>query len=408
MSNRRNAALGFILVTILIDTIGFGVIIPVLPQLIMELTHGTTSEAARSGGWLLFTFALAQFVFAPVLGGLSDKYGRRPILLASLFGFGLDYILLAFAPTLAWLFVGRTIAGILGASFTTAGAYIADVSPPEKRAQNFGMIGAAFGVGFIIGPALGGFLGAYGSRIPFFAAAALSLLNWLYGFFILPESLKQENRRPFAWKRANPVGALLNLKRYPLVLGLVASLILIYIASHAVQSNWSYYTIEKFKWDSKLIGGSLAAVGILVAFVQGYLIRIVIPALGQKRSLYLGLMLNAIGLSLFAIATESWMMFAFLVPYCLGGVGGPALQGIISSQVSPNEQGELQGALTSLMSMTSIFGPLLMAQLFSYFTAESAPIYLPGAPMWMGALLILISLLLAARALSGEIGKKIH
>jgi DHA1 family tetracycline resistance protein-like MFS transporter len=401
MRSNKQAALGFIFVTILIDTIGFGIIIPVLPNLIIELTHSTTSEAARIGGWLLFAFAIMQFLCAPVLGGLSDRYGRRPILLGSLFGFGLDYIFLALAPTLGWLFVGRIIAGVMGASFTTAGAYIADISTPEKRGQNFGIIGAAFGLGFIIGPAMGGFLGAYGSRVPFMAAAFLSLLNFLYGLFILPESLKRENRRPFEWKRANPVGSLLNLKRYPVVLGLVTSLVLIYIAAHAVQSNWSYYTIEKFKWNSTMIGGSLAAVGVLISIVQGGLIRIVIPAWGQKASLYVGLGLYSFGLVLFAFATEGWMMFAFLIPYCLGGIAGPALQGIISSQVPSNEQGELQGALTSLMSVTSIFGPLLMAQLFSYFTAANAPVYFPGAPMLMGAVLTLLSLLLAIRALAG-------
>jgi DHA1 family tetracycline resistance protein-like MFS transporter len=248
---------------------------------------------------------------------------------------------------------------------------------------------------------MGGLLGEYGSRVPFLAAAVLSLLNFLYGLFILPESLKSENRRPFEWKRANPVGSMLNLKRYPVVLGLVASLVLIYIAAHAVQSNWSYYTIEKFKWNSSTIGASLAAVGLLIAIVQGGLIRIIIPAWGQKPSLYLGLGLYSIGFVLFALATEGWMMFAFLIPYCLGGIAGPALQGIISSQVPSNEQGELQGALTSLMSVTSIFGPLLMSQLFSYFTASDAPVYFPGAPMIMGAVLTLLSLLLALRALTG-------
>lgn len=406
MKSSKQAAIGFIFVTLLIDTIGFGIIIPVLPNLIIELTRGTTSEAARIGGWLLFAFAIVQFLFAPILGGLSDQYGRRPILLGSLFGFGLDYIFLALAPTIGWLFVGRLIAGALGASFTTAGAYIADISTPEKRGQNFGMIGAAFGLGFIIGPGLGGLLGSLGPRVPFMAAAGLSLLNWLYGYFILPESLKVENRRKFEWKRANPVASLLNLKRYPVVLGLVASLVLIYIASHAVQSNWSYYTIEKFGWGSAMIGASLAAVGILIAIVQGGLIRIIIPAWGQKNSLYIGLALYSIGFVLFAFATEGWMMFAFLIPYCLGGIAGPALQGIISSQVPANEQGELQGALTSLMSVTSIIGPLLMTQLFSAFTGPAAIIYFPGAPMAMGGVLTLLSLILAMRALAGFAGDK--
>jgi len=406
MKAGRQAAIGFIFVTILIDTIGFGIIIPVLPNLIIELTHGTTSEAARIGGWLLFAFAIVQFLFAPVLGGLSDRYGRRPILLGSLFGFGLDYIFLALAPTIGWLFVGRIIAGALGASFTTAAAYIADISTPEKRGQNFGMMGAAFGLGFIIGPAIGGLLGAFGSRVPFMAAAGLSLLNWLYGYFVLPESLKTENRRVFDWKRANPIGSLLNLKRYPVVLGLVASLMLIYIAAHAVQSNWSYYTMEKFGWGPAMIGISLAAVGLLIAIVQGGLIRIIIPAWGQKNSLYIGLALYSLGFFLFSIATESWMMFAFLIPYCLGGIAGPALQGIISAQVPSNEQGELQGALTSLMSVTSIIGPILMTQLFSAFTGDSATYYFPGAPMVMGGILTVISLVLAMRALAGFVAVK--
>jgi DHA1 family tetracycline resistance protein-like MFS transporter len=261
------------------------------------------------------------------------------------------------------------------------------------------MIGAAFGLGFIVGPAIGGLLGNYGARIPFLVAAGLSLVNCLYGFFILPESLKIENRRAFDWKRANPINSLLNLKRYPLIIGLVASLVLIYIAAHAVQSNWSFYTIEKFKWSPAMIGWSLTAVGLLISAVQGGLIRVVIPKWGQKRSLYIGLGLYVIGFVLFSFATAGWMMFVFLIPYCLGGIAGPALQGIISTQVPANEQGELQGALTGLMSATSIAGPLLMTQLFSYFTSSSSPIYFPGAPMLMGAFLTFLSLLLAMRAL---------
>lgn len=395
----RKPAIGFIFVTLLIDTIGFGIIIPVMPNLISQLAHVNISAASKLGGYLLFAFAVMQFLFAPIMGGLSDRYGRRPILLASLLGFGLDYILLAFAPNYYWLFIGRMIAGAMGASFTTASAYIADISTPENRAQNFGMVGAAFGLGFIIGPAIGGLLGSYGARVPFLFAASLSLINCLYGFFILPESLKQKNRRPFDWKRANPVGSIMNLKRYPVIIGLVTSLILIYIAAHAVQGNWSYYTIEKFKWSEKMIGLSLATVGILVAAVQGGLTRVVLPKWGQKKSLYIGLTLYSVGYILFAIATQGWMMFVFLIPYCMGGLAGPALQGIISAQVPANEQGELQGALTCLMSVTSIVGPLIMTQLFAYFTAPNAPVYFPGAPMAMGGFLTLISLLLAWRSL---------
>ncbi len=399
MSKRQSPAILFIFITLLIDVIGIGIIVPVLPQLIQELTGGSLSDAARYGGFLMFAYSAMQFLFSPILGGLSDQYGRRPVLLISLFGFGIDYILLGFAPTIGWLFLGRLLAGIMGASFTTASAYIADISTPEKRAQNFGMIGAAFGIGFIIGPVLGGVLGHYGARVPFFVSAGLTLLNWLYGYFILPESLQLENRRKFDWKRANPVSSLLNLKRYPVIIGLLSSLVLLYIAGHSVQGIWSFFTIEKFHWTSDMVGYSLGFVGLMVAIVQGGLTRIIIPKLGQKRSVYVGLSLYALGLLLFAFASQGWMMYAILVPYAMGGIAGPSIQGIISGQVSPNEQGELQGSLTSIMSLTSIVGPLLMSSLFSYFTSKSAPIYFPGAAFLMGSVMVLISVLLAYRSL---------
>jgi DHA1 family tetracycline resistance protein-like MFS transporter len=395
---KREAALGFIFITLLIDITGFGIVIPVFPKLIEHLIHGNLSDAARYGGWLTFAYAIMQFLFSPVLGNLSDKYGRRPILLGSLLGFGIDYIFLAFAPSIWWLFVGRIIAGITGASFTTASAYIADVSTPEKRAQNFGIIGAAFGLGFIIGPVLGGILGQYSVKLPFLAAAGLALLNAAYGYFILPESLSKENRREFEWKRANPIGSLVQLKKYPAISGLIASLILIYIAAHAVQSTWTFFTMERFKWSESLVGYSLGFVGLLSGLVQGLLIRVTIPKLGQKKSIVFGLLLYSFGLFLFAFANQSWMMFAILVPYCLGGIAGPALQGLISNQIPPNEQGELQGGLTSLMSVTSIIGPPLMTSLFAWFTDKRAPFLFPGAPFLMGAVLILISTLLAVRS----------
>lgn len=405
MSGKKNAAIGFIFVTLLIDVIGFGIIIPIMPDLIKELTGGTLSQASEYGGLLMFAFATAQFIFSPVLGNLSDRFGRRPVLLISLFGFSLDYMLLALAPNITWLFIGRTLAGIMGASFTTAGAYIADISPPEKRAQNFGMIGVAFGVGFIIGPVMGGLLGRFGTRVPFYAAAGLTMLNWLYGYFILPESLKPENRRAFEWKRANPVGSLMHFNKYK-IMGLVGSLVLIYIAQHAVQSNWTFYTMEKFKWTEDIIGYSLGVVGILVAIVQGGLIRVINPKLGQKGSVYAGLILSATGFTLFAFASESWMMFVFLIPYCFGGIAGPALQGIMSSGIPPNEQGELQGALTSLMSATTIFGPLMMTSIFAYFTAKTAPVYFPGAPFILGGFLTLVALFWAMKYLASYKPKK--
>lgn len=402
MPSSKQAALGFIFVTILIDVIGFGIIIPVMPKLIEDMIHGDLSAASKWGGWLTFAFAIMQFLFAPVLGNLSDRYGRRPVLLFSLFGFGIDYILLALAPNIGWLFVGRVIAGITGASFTTATAYIADISAPEDRAKNFGMIGAAFGLGFIIGPVIGGLLGSLGPRVPFIAAAALTLLNWLYGYFVLPESLSKEHRRKFEWKRANPMGSLLHLTKYPALSGLIISLMLVYIASHSVQSTWAFFNMEKFKWDEKMVGISLGVVGLLVGLVQGGLIRVVTPKLGNEKSIYMGLGLYTLGMVLFAFASQSWMMFAFLIPYCLGGICGPSLQAVISSHVPANEQGELQGALTSMMSATTIVGPPLMTNLFAYFTKKNAPVYFPGAPFLLGAFLMLVSTILAYRMFKTE------
>lgn len=370
-----------------------------MPKLLEQMIKGDLSQASQYGGWLTFVFALMQFLFAPILGGLSDQYGRRSVLLISLFGFGVDYILLGFAPTIEWLFVGRIIAGITGASFTTASAYIADISPVEKRAANFGLIGMAFGLGFIIGPVLGGLLGKFGPRVPFFAAAALTLLNWLYGYFILPESLKTENRRPFDWKRANPLGSILRLKRYPMIISLVACLLCIYIGAHANQSTWTFITMEKFKWDEELVGYSLGFIGLMYAIVQGGLVRVIVPKLGYKSSVFVGLFFYAFGFLCFAFANQSWMMFAFMVPFALGGIAGPALQGIISSQVPANEQGELQGTLTGLISITSIIGPLLMTNLFSYFTSSEAPFYFPGMPFLAGSILAFMGMFLIIRSL---------
>ena len=391
MHTKRKAAIGFIFITLMIDVTGLGLIIPVLPKLIEQLIHGSISDASRYGGWLTGTYAIMQFLFAPIIGGLSDKFGRRPVLLFSLFGFAIDYLFLSFAPSIGWLFVGRGIAGIMGASFTTATAYIADISTNENRAQNFGMVGAAFGVGFIIGPVLGGLLGSFGPRIPFMVAAGLSFLNCIYGYFILPESLPKENRRPFNWKTAVPGLSLLKLKKYPALGGLIIAFALIYIASHAVQSNWSFFAIEKFGWNTKMIGISLGVVGLLVGAVQGGLIRIVNPWLGNEKSVYTGLLLYALGLLLFAFASQSWMMFVFLIPYCLGGICGPALQSIISVSVPANEQGELQGALTSLISLTSMIGPPLMTGLFAYYTNPSRAVHFSGASFLLGAVLMLLS-----------------
>jgi len=399
MSDKRAPALGFIFVTILLDVIGLGIIIPVVPKLIQQLTGEGLSRASEYSGWLTFAYAAAQFCFAPVMGGLSDKLGRRPVLLAALLGLGLDYIFLSFAPTLAWLFVGRVLAGITGASFTTATAYIADISTPKNRAQNFGLVGAAFGIGFIIGPAVGGLLAGFGARVPFMVAAGLSLCNFLYGLLVLPESLAPGMRRPFEWRRANPVASLLRLGRYPTILGLVAALVLIYLAGSATQSVWTFYTMLKFGWTEKLVGISLAVVGLFSGLVQGGLVRVAIPKLGAARAIVIGLLCYAVGFVLFAFAPSGGLMLAFLAPYCLGGIAGPALQGTISGQVPANEQGELQGALTSLISATGVVGPLIMTHLFGYFTGPKAPVRFPGAPFVLGAALALVSAGLAVRSL---------
>lgn len=398
-----NAALTFIFITLLIDCIGLGIIIPVTPRLIEELTGANISVAAEYGGLLTFAYAAMQFAFSPILGALSDKYGRRPIILISLFGLGIDYLFLAFAPTLFWLFAGRIVAGIAGASYTTATAYIADISTPEKRAQNFGMVGVAFGLGFIIGPVIGGLFSGMGIRVPFMIAAGLALLNFVYGYFILPESLDKSHRRDLDFKRLDPISSLVALKRYPVIIGLIWATFLIYVAGHAAQSVWAFYTIEKFGWNEQWVGYSLGFVGVTIALVQGGLIRYAIPKLGQKNAVYTGLVFEALALTLFAFATRGWMMFAFMIPYSLGGISGPAIQGIISNAVPDNEQGELQGGLTGLLSITSIIGPLVMTGLFSYFTRASTGIYFPGAPYLLGSILTLISLWICYRTLKSQI-----
>ena len=391
MKNQK-AAIGFIFVTLLIDVIGFGIIIPVIPKLLSEMMHIKVNEASKYGGFLLVAFSVAQFICSPILGNLSDRFGRRPILLFSLFGFGIDYLITAFAPSYAWLMLGRVIAGITGASFTTASAYIADVSAPEERAKNFGMIGAAFGMGFIIGPFLGGVVSHnFGVRAPFFLASALSFLNLAYGYFILPESLSKENRRAFDWKKANPISTLVHLSKYKSILGMLIAFVFLALGSHAVQSNWSFFTMYRFKWDEATVGYSLAVVGVLVGVVQGGLIRFINPKLGNEKSVYIGFGLYALGMILFAFASESWMLFVFLIPYCLGGISGPALQALMTAEVPASNQGELQGGLTSLMSAASIIGPVLMTNTFYFFTSENAPIKLPGAPFILGGILMLIS-----------------
>lgn len=382
-----NKALLFIFITLLIDVMGIGIIIPVLPKLIMHLEHCTIERANIIGGGMMFIFSFMQFVFSPLLGALSDRFGRRPVLLLSLFGFGIDYLFLGFAGTITLLFVGRLIAGITGASFTVAGAYIADISPPEKRAQNFGIIGAAFGLGFIAGPAIGGLISGFGERVPFFVAAGLALVNWLYGFFVLPESLKPENRRQFEWKRANPVGALIQLVKKPMVARIAVIFFLVNLAGQSLPMCWSYFAIEKFQWTEKGIGLSLAFVGVCVAIVQGGLTRVIIPKIGERRAVIWGIFFAMIGMIGIAFAWEGWMLFAATIPLALGGLNGPSLQSLASKEIASNEQGELQGILTSVMSVTAILGPWLFPWLFSTFSAGFHGIVMPGAPYLCAAFL---------------------
>ncbi len=392
MTSPRKAAVGFIFITLLIDIMGLGLIIPVMPKLISELKDIPVNEASPYGAWLVSAYAITQFVFGPIVGNLSDKYGRRPVLLFSLFGFAIDYLFMALAPTYALLFVGRIISGITGASITTASAYIADISTHETRAKNFGMVGAAFGIGFIAGPALGGLLAGWGIRAPFYAAAALCLLNWLYGYFVLPESLSKEHRREFHWKKINPFGGFRFLQKHPAIIGLAACYFLLYLGAQSVMANWSYFTMYQFGWREKMVGISLGVVGLVVGLVQAGLTRVVNPRLGNEKSIYLGLSLYIIGLVLFGIANESWMMFAFTIPYCMGGLAGPALQSTLATHIPPNQQGALQGSLSSLMSLTTIIGPLIMNNLFEFFTTDKAPFHFAGMPFLLGAFFMMISL----------------
>lgn len=388
-------ALGFIFFTLVLDVTGLGLVIPVLPGLIRDLGGVDTAQASVIGGWLSFSYAGMQFLFSPVLGSLSDRFGRRPVLLLSLIGLGIDYLLMSLAPELAWLFVGKLIAGIGGASFTTGMAYIADISTPETRAQNFGLVGAAFGVGFVLGPSLGGLLGQLDVRAPFFVAAGLSAVNALYGYWVLPESLPAANRRPFSWSRANPLGTFRQLAKMPAIRGLLVAYFLVYLGANAVQSTWSFFTMFRFEWTPKWIGLSLGLAGVLVGLVQGLLIRKINPKLGNRRSVYVGLVFYSLGLLGFAFANQGWMMFAILLPYALGGISGPAMQAIMSGEVAPNAQGELQAGIASIVSLTQIVGPILMTGLFHHFTRPSAWVVFPGAAFFCGALFMLASVWMA-------------
>ncbi|MCC6203070.1 MAG: TCR/Tet family MFS transporter [Gammaproteobacteria bacterium] len=380
-------ALAFIIITVVIDAIGIGIVVPVLPQLFIDLTGASIADAAIYGGWLTAMFGAAQFIATPILGNLGDRYGRRPVLLVSLAAFGSDYVLTGLAPTIAWLFVTRLLAGVFGATYSIANAYIADITEPGERARYFGLLGAAFGFGFIIGPSLGGMLGEFGPRVPFFTAAALALLNVLYGFFFLPESLPAANRRPFSLRRANPLGALLQLRRHPELVGLFSVMFLLQIAGSTLPATWPYYTMLKLGWGSADVGYSLAAYGLLSIIVQGWLLGQVLHRLGEQRTIFIGLGFSIIAYLGFALADSGLAMLAWIIPSGLGYLAGPALTSTMSRLVARDAQGELHGALASSYSLTSVFTPLLMTQVFSAFSAADAPLHFPGAPYLMAAAL---------------------
>ena len=403
----RKHALAFIAVTLLLDTIGFGLIMPVYPRLLVELTGESVSRAAIYGGWLGFVFAAMQFVFAPILGNLSDRYGRRRVILFAVGALGIDYIITGFAPTLAWLFVGRAIAGAAGASFTPAFAYVADISPPEKRSQNFGVVSAAFGIGFIIGPAIGGLLGTLGPRAPFFAAATLSLINFSYGFFVLPESLPPERRRAFEWRRANPLGTLGQMKKHPVVLGLLSALFLWSLGNQVMPSTWAFYTKLRFGWSEAMIGASLAAVGVVMVSSQALVMRLVVPRLGERRAAMIGIVSGTIGYFGFGLATAGWMMFALLATWFFAAIVMPATNSLMSHRIKPDAQGELQGAVASLFALSAIIGPPFLTHLFSRFSAPDSSVYLPGAAFFAAGILAIGSLLVfwfSTRVAAAEAG----
>lgn len=396
---KQSHALRFIFITIFIDVIGLGIIIPVLPKLLQGLGHIDVREASRYNGLLTTDYAVMQLLFATLLGNLSDRYGRRPILLISLFGFGIDYAVMAFAPTITWLFVGRTISGICGASTSTATAYIADVSTGEKRAANFGLVGAASAMGLIFGIALGGYLGAINIRLPFIVAAGFAICNGFYGLLVLPESLSKRDRRRFDWKRANPLLSLLRIyHNQPGLAGLLFATGILYTAQKAVEYLLSFYVYQKFNWTLRSVGWLGVTIGLILVVIQGGLLRYTLPKYGQQKNIIAGLIFYVVGEVLIAFASHGWLLYIFMIPYCLGGLSGPAMQGLASDRVAKNEQGELQGAFAILNSISLIVGPLIFSYIFFYFTKKTSSIYFPGAPYIAAAILVLISTFITIRS----------
>lgn len=409
VSRPRQAAILFILITVMLDVLSFGIIIPVLPKLVEEFLAGDTAQAARIYGLMGTAWALMQFVCSPIQGALSDRFGRRPVVLLSNLGLGLDYIFMALAPDVTWLFVGRVISGIASSSFSTAGAYIADVTPPENRAAGFGMIGAAFGLGFVLGPAVGGMLGAIDPRLPFWGAAATSLVNACYGFFVLPESLPREKRTGFAWKRANPIGSLVLLRSHPELVSLATVAFLGYLAHAVLPSTAVLYEGYRYGWGPSAVGFMLAGAGISAMLVQGVLMRPITARLGERRTLLTGLLCGAIGFSLYGLAPTAWIYCAGIPVMAFWGLAGPATQALMTRRVSASEQGQLQGAIAGLSGIAGLVGPGLFTQTFAFFirsdsvlstqpSALSPSVHLPGAPFLLAALLLLLAMASAWRA----------
>jgi DHA1 family tetracycline resistance protein-like MFS transporter len=393
---RRRAALAFIFVTVLIDVLAFGVIIPVLPHLVQQLSGGTTSSASYWVAAFGTTFALIQFVTSPVQGALSDRFGRRPIILFSCLGLGLDFMAMALAPTLAWLFVGRIVSAITSASFTTANAYIADITEPSQRAKSFGMIGAAFGLGFVVGPLIGGVLGDMSLRLPFWFAACLALLNFSYGMFVLPESLPPERRSArFDWSHANPLGSIVLLSRYRQVLGLAAVVFIANLAHYVYPSVFVLFADYRYGWNQKDVGYVLAVVGVLSIIVNGGLIGPTVRLLGERRALLLGLTCGVAGFAIYGFADQGWIFLVGLPISAFWGMAAPSTQALITREVGPKVQGRIQGALMSLVSMAGIIGPSIFAGTFGYFVDEENPIHLPGIPFFIAAVLLAVALLVA-------------
>lgn len=400
---RRHAAVIFVFITVLIDILSFGIIIPVLPHLIVELVGGSISRAAVWASGFGTMFMLMQFLCSPLQGALSDRFGRRAVILISCCGLGIDFVVMALAPVLWLLFIGRAVSGMCAASFTTANAYIADITPHEKRAAAFGLLGAAFGLGFIIGPALGGFLGHFWIRLPFWVAACLSLANFCYGLLVLPESLPRERRSPrLEWKHANPLGSLLLLKRYPQVFALSAVFFLLALAQYSLNATFVLYTDYRFGWDTKTVGLALGLVGLCTALVQGVLVRPLAPRFGDRKLMLGGLVFAAIGYALFGFAPAAWLFWIGIPLLCIGGLAGPPAQSVMTHLVDPAEQGRLQGALSSLRSFAGIFGPLLFANLFALFISKHAPVHdFSGVAFVLAAVLTVAAFVLTAHATRG-------